>query len=118
MGDQQQRRVRLRLARQSTAPARVRARVRDDQQSPDPETETRKRIPWVHIGTVAGAVAAIGSLTFTGVATYYGAVVAQQQLDQARGDDEKQVRDQAARVTFWGDHPFSPTGLTRGEPFV
>ncbi|MFI7414043.1 hypothetical protein ACIBU0_35895 [Streptomyces sp. NPDC049627] len=114
-----QRHVRLRLARRRTAPARVRARIRvqDDQQepvpAPQPEPEPApegepepgkpwwKRIPWVHVGTVVGALAAIGGLTFTGIATYYGAAVSRDQLDQAREDAQREAREQAMRVTYW-----------------
>ncbi|MET7944133.1 hypothetical protein [Streptomyces sp. NPDC005302] len=46
-------------------------------------------------------MAAIGSLLFTGIATYYSAVIARQQLDQAREDSENDARSQAARITFW-----------------
>ncbi|MDQ1018902.1 hypothetical protein [Streptomyces afghaniensis] len=101
MADQQHRRARLRLARRGTSPARVRPRIRDDQPTggAEPQPEAGRRISWVHIGTVVGAVAAIGSLVFTGGATYYGAVVAQQQLEQAREDNEQRVQE-AARVTF------------------
>lgn len=70
----------------------------------------------MHIGTVVGAVAAIGSLVFTGVATYYGAVVAQQQLEQAREDNEQRVQDQAARVTFWERNRFWAHGGGRDRP--
>jgi hypothetical protein len=52
---------------------------------------------------VIGAVAAIGSLVFTGVATYYGAVVAKQQLEQSQEDSERQERDHASRVTYWDE---------------
>ncbi|MGW4026188.1 hypothetical protein [Streptomyces sp. NPDC005009] len=100
MPDQQQRRVRLRLARQTPSPARVRARVRDSTQNSDTASE-RKGIPWIHVGTVIGVVAGVGSLVFTGIATYYGAVTAQEQLAQAREDSEQQQRNQASRMAFW-----------------
>ncbi|NGO45102.1 hypothetical protein [Streptomyces ureilyticus] len=51
-------------------------------------------------------MAAIGSLIFTAVATYYGAVVAQGQLEQAKEDNERKARDQATRVTFWEEDSF------------
>ncbi|WP_338684693.1 hypothetical protein QD712_29785 [Streptomyces acidiscabies] len=59
------------------------------------------------IGTVIGVVSAIGSLLFTGIATYYGAVIAQQQVDQSRDDSEKDARSQAERVTFWIEEDFA-----------
>ncbi|MFF0134221.1 hypothetical protein ACFYTG_52925 [Streptomyces mirabilis] len=108
-----QRRARLRLARHRTVPTRVRARVQDDQREPepepqpepDPEPEARRpwwnRIPWVHVGTVVGALAAIGGLIFTGVATYYGAAVSKDQLNQAREDAQRDAREQALRVSYW-----------------
>ncbi|MEU0786499.1 hypothetical protein ABZ341_33595 [Streptomyces sp. NPDC006173] len=50
-----------------------------------------------------GAIVAIGGLIFTGVATYYSAVVARQQLDQVKEDRQEQGRAQASRVTTWAD---------------
>jgi hypothetical protein len=90
MPDPQQRRARNRLARQRTAPARVRARARDD-----------KTIPWVAIGTALGAAAAIGGVVFTGIATYYGAKVAADQLEQSREDSEREERQQAKTFSYW-----------------
>ncbi|MGW1539755.1 hypothetical protein ACWCPM_05680 [Streptomyces sp. NPDC002309] len=96
MSDHQRRRDRMRLARQSAAPSRIR-RQRGEQ---------RAGIPWVTIGTAAGAVAAIGSLIATAVATYYSAEVAKAQLDQSKKDTERDERDQATRVTFWEENSF------------
>ncbi|MEU1711073.1 hypothetical protein ABZ478_38325 [Streptomyces sp. NPDC005706] len=48
-------------------------------------------------------MAAIGGLVFTGVATYYGAVVSRQQLDQVKGDQEHEEQQQASRITTWTD---------------
>ncbi|MFE5214043.1 hypothetical protein ACFRC1_05700 [Streptomyces sp. NPDC056626] len=53
------------------------------------------------MGAVVGVVAAIGSLAFTGVATYYGAATAREQLDQARQDRDDDERSQALRFTWW-----------------
>ncbi|MEU0382245.1 hypothetical protein ABZ093_33890 [Streptomyces cyaneofuscatus] len=58
----------------------------------------------MNIGTAAGAIAAIGSLAFTGVATYYGAVIARQQLDQSKEESEQKAQDQASKVTFWEEN--------------
>ncbi|MFE1987621.1 hypothetical protein [Streptomyces mirabilis] len=109
MTSEPQRRLRLRLARQRTAPTRVRARVQDDQREPEPEPgQPRwKRIPWVHFGTAAGALAAIGGLIFTGTATYYGAAVSKDQLDQAREDAQRAAREQAMRVNYWVEQDMS-----------
>jgi hypothetical protein len=60
-----------------------------------------RRISWAHLGAVVGALAAIGGLVFTAVATYYSAAVAEDQLEQSRKDAEKATRDQASRVSFW-----------------
>ncbi|WP_158756562.1 hypothetical protein [Streptomyces sp. NRRL S-475] len=48
----------------------------------------------MHVGAVAGAIAAIGGVIFTGVATYYSALVASDQLQQSR-DDAEQPREAA-----------------------
>ncbi|MGW6462599.1 hypothetical protein [Streptomyces rubiginosohelvolus] len=60
-----------------------------------------RRLPWVHIGTTAGAIAAIGGLIFTGVATYYSAKIGSDQLDQSRKDAERKERLQAEQVSFY-----------------
>ncbi|MFJ9864674.1 hypothetical protein [Streptomyces sp. NPDC101165] len=48
-----------------------------------------------------GAVAAIGTLLFTGITTYYQARVSMSQLSQAESDTARAARDQASRVNFW-----------------
>ncbi|GAA1891913.1 hypothetical protein GCM10009837_12480 [Streptomyces durmitorensis] len=53
------------------------------------------------MGAVVGALAAIGGLVFTAVATYYSAAVAEDQLQQSREVAEKEARDQASRVSLW-----------------
>lgn len=55
--------------------------------------------------TVIGAAAAIGSVAFTGVATYYSAMVSRDQLEQSQEDARKKVHEQAERVTWW--HEFN-----------
>lgn len=45
-------------------------------------------------------------LIFTGIATYYSAKVAQDQLEQSREDSGQREREQAARVTYWMDGSF------------
>ncbi|MEU1852916.1 hypothetical protein ABZ499_27535 [Streptomyces sp. NPDC019990] len=49
-------------------------------------------------------MAAIGSVIFTGIATYYGAEVAEQQLEQAQEDSEKEDREQARTFSFWTEN--------------
>ncbi|WP_175407489.1 hypothetical protein [Streptomyces sp. TRM64462] len=96
--------ARLRLARRRPAPDRARARVRDDEEERQPAPRQSwwwRRADWTRIGTVAAIVAGIGTLVFTGVTTYYQAKVSQEQLEQARNDADRDVRSQAARVSFW-----------------
>lgn len=90
-GDRQ---ARARLARQRSGPHRVR------QRASGPPVGWR-RIPWVHIGAVAGAVAAIGGVIFTGIATYYSAKIASDQLQQSRDDAKTKERAQAEQVSFY-----------------
>lgn len=87
-GDRQ---TRVRLARRRPAPLRVRR----------PAGRARGGIPWVHVGAVVGAVAAIGGVIFTGVATYYSAQIAGDQLEQSREDAERKERAQANQVSFY-----------------
>lgn len=88
---------RNRLARRRPAPDRVRRRISNEQ----PTRGWLRRLPWAHIGAVIGVLAAIGSLLFTGIATYYGAEVAKDQLNQSIATTEDEKRKQAALVTFW-----------------
>ncbi|MFJ9026503.1 hypothetical protein ACIRPU_42150 [Streptomyces sp. NPDC102259] len=108
------RQVLLRLARQRPAPNRLRPRERAEQtelatqqESPaqvvDETARWWKRIPWVMLGTVISVIVGIGSLAFTGVATFYGALVAQDQLEQSRETAKQASREQAMRVTYWAD---------------
>jgi hypothetical protein len=50
-----------------------------------------------------GAAVAIGTLLFTGVATYFQAEISQEQLNESRGEAGQHLRAQASEVTFWGD---------------
>lgn len=127
---QRRTRLRLARRRTAPSQVRARVRVDDPAAAPssDPDEETR-RVPaqsrrepaagtpaleqdaepapsrekrsWAHLATVIGAVAAIGSVAFSGWATYISAVVATDQLNQSREDSEKEERRQASRVTFW-----------------
>jgi hypothetical protein len=54
------------------------------------------------LGTVVAVIAGIGTLLFSGVATYYQAVVSRDQLEQSRDEAAQQKEDQASRVSFWG----------------
>ncbi|MGW0872703.1 hypothetical protein ACWD3Z_19725 [Streptomyces sp. NPDC002740] len=63
-----------------------------------------RRIQWRAWGAVVAAIAAIGTLIFTGVATIYQARVSSSQLQQAQEDTALRLREQAAHVTFWVDH--------------
>ncbi|MCQ4206437.1 hypothetical protein [Streptomyces longispororuber] len=56
-----------------------------------------------------GAAAAIGGLVFTAVATYFNAVVAQDQLMQSQADAERDRRGQAMRVSYWTENPVADT---------
>ncbi|WP_406363756.1 hypothetical protein OID55_41565 (plasmid) [Streptomyces sp. NBC_00715] len=94
MVNQQQRRGRVRLAQRRPAPARVRVRA---------HAAALRGLPWATIGTVVGAVVAIGGLLFTGVATYYSPVVSRQQLDQVKEDRQQEMRAQASRISAWAD---------------
>ncbi|MCX4822054.1 hypothetical protein OG883_19615 [Streptomyces sp. NBC_01142] len=61
------------------------------------------RVDWARLGTVVAVVAGIGTLLFTGVATYYQALVVGDQLEQSRDDAKRDKQDQASRVSFWED---------------
>ncbi|WP_329220305.1 hypothetical protein [Streptomyces microflavus] len=88
------RQARSRLARRRPGPHRIRRRASGARTG-------WRRIPWVHVGTVAGAVAAIGTVLFTGIATYYSAKIGSDQLDQSREDAERKARSQAEQVSFY-----------------
>ncbi|MGW7072170.1 hypothetical protein ACWGII_25950 [Streptomyces sp. NPDC054855] len=105
-GDGNHRRARMRLARHRPSPNRVRARVQGGGE--EPGGEGTQRIDWAKWGTVAGVIAGIGTLLFTAIATYYGAVttsygveVAKDQLEQSREDAAREDRDQASQVAAW-----------------
>jgi hypothetical protein len=53
-----------------------------------------------------GTTAAV-TLLFTGVATYFGALVSQDQLQQSREVTDQSAREKAERISYWAD---SPTG--------
>ncbi|MFF0427102.1 hypothetical protein ACFYUJ_22135 [Streptomyces sp. NPDC004520] len=99
-GSQRQRRQRL--ARQRPAPDSVRIRGRAG--GPREGRSWWHRTDWARLATVVGVGAGIGTLLFTGVATYYGAMVSRDQLTQSREDADKKSRAQASRVSTWVDH--------------
>ncbi|MFJ8941062.1 hypothetical protein ACIRL0_36005 [Streptomyces sp. NPDC102365] len=115
------RQTRLRLARRRPQPDRMRARERHaDPEEPtassddgvvdppeEPEEVQRwwqrwwRRLDGAHLVNVIGVIAAIGTLAATAYATYYGAEVAKEQLQQSQEEAEQTSREQAARVSFW-----------------
>lgn len=109
MGDVVERRARLRTARRRPGPDRVRARVRDVGEPP--QRTWRPHIDWTRWGAVVGIGAGIISLLFTAVATYFGAMVSRDQLEQSQEDAESKSRDQATRVAFWSGK--APNGAAR-----
>ncbi|MFI6494768.1 hypothetical protein [Streptomyces sp. NPDC050564] len=62
-----------------------------------------RRIPWKKWGTAAGVLGAIGTLAFTGVATYYQASVSKDQLKQSKADTKRAIRNQGMHITYWTD---------------
>lgn len=119
-----QRHLRLRLARRRTAPTRVRARVLEEPPGPHPEPDEEpppnsepsrlrrlwKRVrgaQWSHIITVAGtalaAVAAVGGLWASAIATYWSQQTAKDQLQQSQDDAEQERRAQAQAVSYWAE---------------
>ncbi|MBC2906211.1 hypothetical protein [Streptomyces cupreus] len=57
----------------------------------------------VKAGTVITIVVSLLGLLLTGIGTLYGALVAQDQLEQSQEDAEAKRRAQAARVSYWAD---------------
>ncbi|MFE5523518.1 hypothetical protein ACFQ9Q_38250 [Streptomyces virginiae] len=72
----------------------------------------------VTVGVVVTIVASVAGLLTTGVATLFGALVAQDQLEQSRDLDEEKLRAQAARVSYWMDQQdgVSRVHLTNRSP--
>ncbi|MFG2489972.1 hypothetical protein ACGFSD_02700 [Streptomyces caniferus] len=62
---------------------------------------------------IASLIAA-GGLIFTGVSTYYGAKVAQDQLDQSRKTANDKSRTQASRISVWSEPSKNYTYATNG----
>lgn len=95
MQDDPGRRTRVRPARRRSTPIQTPAR-------PQRDPGWWRRIPWVHIGAVLGALAAVGGLVLTGIATYWGTATARDQLDQSRKEALDESRKQAERIWSWG----------------
>ncbi|MGA4960276.1 hypothetical protein [Streptomyces lavendulocolor] len=57
----------------------------------------------VKIGVIVTIIASIASLITTGVATLFGAMVADDQLDQSRQVAEEKERAQAGLISYWVD---------------
>lgn len=118
-GNGADRRTRLRLARQHPRPGRVRPRERTQAEPAgqptsdpveDPSTSRWRSfvtwwrgVDWAKWGTIAGIFVGAVGLFCTAIATYYGARVSSNELDQAKKEAADQARSQAARVTFWND---------------
>lgn len=65
----------------------------------------------VKVGVIATIVASVAGLITTGVATFYSARVADDQLKQSRQAAEEKKQAQAARVSYWVD--IEPGGMSR-----
>jgi hypothetical protein len=65
------------------------------------DDQTPLRVDWARLGTVVAVIAGVGTLLFSGVATYYQAVVSRDQLEQSRDEAARQKQDQASRVSYW-----------------
>ncbi|MFC8257470.1 hypothetical protein ACFUNF_07455 [Streptomyces sp. NPDC057291] len=122
---QGQRRARIRLARQRPHPTRVRRlEVEPDPSLAGGQGESRsapsdgqegaswwRRIDWTKAATAVGVVLGIGTLAFTGIATYYQARVANDALEKSRDDAEKDAKSQASRITLWQVSESPTTGM-------
>ena len=102
MNQSELRHARLRLARRRQGSKRVTAGGRGARLSR--RSEGWRRIDWARWGTVVGVIAGVGSLAFTGIATYYGARVSADQLAQSQKTAEQTSRAQAAHVANWVDY--------------
>lgn len=71
----------------------------------------RFQVDWTKVGTIIAVPVAIGTLLFTGVATFYQAMVSRDQLEQSQEEAERAARAQATRLSFW----FDVGGSTRDQ---
>ncbi|UNS97420.1 hypothetical protein MMF93_13620 [Streptomyces tubbatahanensis] len=58
-------------------------------------------INWANGATVVAALTAAVGLVFTAISTYYGARVAEDQLEQSRADAQRKIQRQANLVSVW-----------------
>ncbi|MFH8795551.1 hypothetical protein [Streptomyces sp. NPDC017941] len=101
--------MKLRLARQKQRPRSVRGRERDQPQRQEEERGRWRRLNWwVQTGTALAGVAAVGGIVVTGIATYYSARTAEDQLQQSQEDADESIRSQASKVTFYSDAEVNP----------
>lgn len=91
-----QRQLRSRLTWRAAQSRRLTARQRT-------MGSVRRGIDWARVGTIAAVPAAIGTVLFTGIATYYQAMVSRDQLAQQHEDVEREDREQALLVSYWND---------------
>ncbi|MER5966375.1 hypothetical protein [Streptomyces sp. NPDC002057] len=69
-----------------------------------PQSPKRQEHPrLVRTGVIVTIAASLAGLITTGVATLFGALVSQDQLDQSGEAAEEKKRAQAARISFWTD---------------
>ncbi|MEU9780931.1 hypothetical protein AB0H92_08180 [Streptomyces phaeochromogenes] len=60
-----------------------------------------RRIDWGQLSTAAGVFLGAAGLALTGVATYYGARVSDDQLEQSREDAAREEQAQARQISSW-----------------
>lgn len=56
---------------------------------------------WGHLSTVAGVFLGALGLALTGIATYYGALVSADQLEQSREEAAREEQAQARQISTW-----------------
>lgn len=96
-------------------PRRERAREQSEDSAPSwllPQpTQTRnwlQRVGWARVGAFVTVLIGALGLLLTGIATYYGALVSRDQLEQAQEEAVHQVRSQASRIALWVEWHDSP----------
>ncbi|WP_158939363.1 hypothetical protein [Streptomyces sp. NRRL S-87] len=97
--------LKARLARQRPSKVRTRERKQEVEQGNSAPSQL------VKIGAVITIVASIAGLITTGVATLFGALVADDQLKQSQHVADEKKREQAARVSYWVN--VEPGGTSR-----
>ncbi|NUV61714.1 hypothetical protein [Streptomyces sp. CAI-85] len=94
------------MARRLPRPDRVRPRPAP------PESRWYRRFDWNRVAAIAGVALGIGTLAFTGIATYYQAEVSADQLAQSKEDAADKAKSQAERIALWVEYN------SLGEPVV